>query len=188
DVDRAEDIGLDAFVPILLEHGHVLERRGVKHNIGLELRDQAHDALPVANIGNAPDDFRLALFPPKRLQNRMQRGLRMLNHQQTASTKSDDSITDFGADRAATTRHDNSLAGHQLLKPAVINLDARSQQKILDSYRCQLDGRTTGIERRQLAHAQAKLARTHKYRFRTRFGRERRWRKNQPRHPIATAL
>ena len=59
DIDRAEYVGLDALVPVQLEHRHVLERGGVKHHVGLELRDQAHDPRAVANIGDAAGDFRL---------------------------------------------------------------------------------------------------------------------------------
>ena len=39
-VDRPENIGLDAFIPVLLKHRHVLERSGMKHDVRLELRQR----------------------------------------------------------------------------------------------------------------------------------------------------
>ena len=40
DVDRAEDVGLDPLLPVLLEDRHVLERGGMKHDVRLEIRHQ----------------------------------------------------------------------------------------------------------------------------------------------------
>ena len=84
DIDRAEHVGLDALVPVPFEQRHVLERGGVKYDIGLELRDQAHDPLAVADIGKPAGDFRLALLGRKRFQHGVQRGFGILDHQQTA--------------------------------------------------------------------------------------------------------
>ena len=57
DVHRAEHIGLDALAPVALEQRHVLERRRVEHDVRLEVGEDRHDALAVANIGDAPVDL-----------------------------------------------------------------------------------------------------------------------------------
>ena len=44
DIDRAEDVGLDALAPVPFEQRHMLERGGVEHDVGLEVGDQAEDA------------------------------------------------------------------------------------------------------------------------------------------------
>src|SRR6478736_2709927 len=62
DIDRAEHVGLDAFVPILLEHRHVLERSRMKNDIRLELRNEADDPLAVADVGDPAQNFGRALL------------------------------------------------------------------------------------------------------------------------------
>ena len=67
DVDRAEHIGLDALVPIPFQDRHMLERGGMKDDVGLEFGDQAEDPLAVADIGDAADDLGRALLASPRL-------------------------------------------------------------------------------------------------------------------------
>ena len=58
DVDRAEDVGLDALAPVLLEQRHVLERGGVEHDVGLEVGEQPEDAVAIAHVGKPALDAR----------------------------------------------------------------------------------------------------------------------------------
>ena len=55
-IDRTKYVGLDALLPILLEQRHMLERGGMKNDIGLEIRHQAKKPLAVADIGDAAVD------------------------------------------------------------------------------------------------------------------------------------
>ena len=85
-------------VPILLQHRYVLECSGVKNDVGFELRDEAHDPIPVANVGNTTGDRRVALLALQRFENGMQCGFRMLDHQQPGRPKCHNAITDFRTD------------------------------------------------------------------------------------------
>ncbi len=60
-----------------------------------------------------------------------------------------------------------------MLEPAVVDLDARSQQQIFHRNRRKLHGGAAGIERREMAQIQAELARPNQNRFRPCFRRQR---------------
>lgn len=75
------NVGLDAFVPILLKHRNVLERSRMKNNVRLELRNETGDPRAIADIGDAAQNFRRALFGLQCLQNGVQRRLGVLDHQ-----------------------------------------------------------------------------------------------------------
>ena len=96
-----------------------------------------------------------------------------------AAPKIEDALADFRADRAAAAGDHDRLAGDELLKPPVIDLDARAQQQVLDRDRRELHRRPAGIERRQLAQIKAELARADQDRFRPRFRRQRRRRQHR---------
>ena len=112
----------------------------------------------------------------------VQRGLRILDHQQPRGTEGDHAVADFRADRAAAAGDDDGLAADELFQSAVVDPDARPQQQVLDRDRRELHRRAAGVERRHLAHRQTQLARADEDRFRPRFRRQRRGRQHQPRH------
>ncbi len=85
DIDRAEDVGLDALVPVALQDRHVLQRRGVKHDVRLELGHQPHDAVAIADVGDPPvDRGRRPAAAASASVHGMQRRLGILDHQQPA--------------------------------------------------------------------------------------------------------
>ena len=155
---------------------------------GLNCATRLHDPLAVADVGDPAQNFGRALLRLQCLENGVQRRLGMLDHQQAARAESDDAVADFGADRAAAARHDDGFCAYKILKPPVIDLHAGPQQEVFDGDRRKLDGRPFGIERRKLAHAEAKLAGTDQNRLRPRLRRQRRRRKHKPRHPLAATL
>src|SRR4029078_907094 len=112
----------------------------------------------------------------------------MLDYEQRAGAESEHAVADFGANRTAAARHDDGFCAYKILKPPVINLHARPQQKVFDSHWRKLDGRPLGIERRKLAHAEAKLAGTDQNRLRPRLRRQCRRRKHKPGNPLAPTL
>ena len=61
DVDRAEDVGLDALAPVPLQDRHMLQRSGVKHDVRLELVHQPHDAFAIADIRDPALDDRVVV-------------------------------------------------------------------------------------------------------------------------------
>ena len=117
----------------------------------------------------------------------MQRRLGILDHQQTGGAESDHALADFRADRAAAAGDDDRLAGNEGLQPAVVDTDARPQQQVLDRDRRKLHRLPAGVERWQLTHGQAELARPDQQRFRPRFRRQRRRRQDDARHDGAAA-
>ena len=118
---------------------------------------------------------------------RVQRRLGILDHQQARGAEGDHAIADFRTDRTAAAGDDDRLAAHERLEPAVIDRDARPQQQILDRHRRELHRLPAGVERRQLAHRQAELARPYQKHFRPRLRRQRRRRQDDARHPRAAA-
>src|SRR5262249_9882802 len=62
DIYRAENVGLNAFIPVLLEHRHMLERGCMKDNVRSEVPDEVHDTSSVTNVGNATSNLCLTLF------------------------------------------------------------------------------------------------------------------------------
>ena len=132
---------------------HMLERRGVEHDVGLEVRHQAEDALAIADIGKTAFDLRPRLLGGKRFQHRVQRGLGILDHQQPRRAEGDDAIADFRADRAAAAGDDDRLALDEIFQPPVIDLHARPQQQILDIDRREPQRFAAFVERRQPARA-----------------------------------
>ena len=54
----AEDVRLDALGPVLLEIGHVLQRRGVEHHVGAEVAHHLAHARPVAHVRDDAVDAR----------------------------------------------------------------------------------------------------------------------------------
>ncbi len=83
DVDRAEDVGLDALAPVALQNRHVLERRRVKHDVRLKRIHQMHDAVAVTDIRNAALDFSRGKFDGQTFGHRMKRGFRVFDDQET---------------------------------------------------------------------------------------------------------
>ena len=168
DVDRAEHVGLDALAPILFQQRHVLQRRGVEHDVGLEFLQEPPDPLAVAHIGKPAFDFGDRLLGRQRLLHRVKRGLRVLDDQQPRGAEGDDAVADVGADRAAAAGHHDRLALQERFEPAVVDRHARPQQKILDRHRRKPHRRAGLVERRHLARRQAEPPRPHQDRTRRR--------------------
>ena len=127
-------------------------------------------------------------LPLSEFHDGVQRRFGMLDHQQSGRAKCHDAVADLGADRTATAGHDDRFAADKILQPAVIDLHAGPQQKIFNGHRRQLDRGSARVERRHLAHAQAKPACTDQDRFRAGFQCERRRCKDKAPHPIAAAF
>ncbi len=157
-VDRAEDVGLDALAPVALEDRHVLERGGMEHDVRLELRHQAHDALAVADVGDPPFDRGRRAVRRERFRDRVERRLGILHDQEARGAEGDDALADLGPDRAAAAGDDHRLALDQRFEPRIVDLLARPQQEVLDR-----DGRearrVAALQRGHAVDDHAQLAR-----------------------------
>ena len=180
DIDRAEDVGLDALAPVALEDRHMLERRGMEHDVRLELVHQPHDALAVADIGDPAFDDGAGALRRQRLGDGIERRLGILDHQQPRGAEGHDAVADLRADRAAAAGDDDRLALHQRFEPRIVDLLARPQQQILDRDRRQ-PRRIAALQRRQAADDQPEPARPHQHGFGMRFRLERRRRHHHAR-------
>ena len=120
----------------------------------------------------------------QRLGHRIERRLRILDHQQSRSTEGRDAVANLRTDRAAAPGDDDRLALHQGFEARVVDLLARPQQQILDGDRGQ-PRHVAAFERRQAADDQAEPLRAHQNRFGMRLGLERRWRHDQPRNRLS---
>ena len=135
DVDRAEDVGLDAFAPVALEDRHMLERGRMKHDIRLEFVHQPHDALAIANIGNPALDDGAGVVRGQRFRHRIERRLGIFDDQQPRGAEGHDTVADLRADRSAAAGDDHRLVLHQGFETRVVDLLARTQQQVLDRNR-----------------------------------------------------
>ncbi len=89
DVDRAEDVRLDPLAPVALEDRHVLERSGMEHDVRPELGHQAHDALPVADVGDPAFDRSSGAVRGQRFGDRVERRLGIFHDEQTRGAEGD---------------------------------------------------------------------------------------------------
>src|SRR5258708_2910062 len=99
----------------------------MEYDLGAESGDQTEDAIAIANVRQTALDGRARLFGGERLQDRVEGGLRVLDHEDARRAERDDTIANLGADRAAPTGHDDRLAAHEILQAAVIDLHAGPQ-------------------------------------------------------------
>ena len=98
DIDRAEDVGLDALLPVLLKQRYVFQRRGVEDDVRLEVGHQAEHSGPITHVGNPPFDLRPRLLRCQGFEHGVQCRLGILDDQQPRGAEGDDAITYFGAD------------------------------------------------------------------------------------------
>ncbi|GJE45244.1 hypothetical protein AEGHOMDF_4438 [Methylobacterium soli] len=138
DVDRAEDVGLDALGPVALEIGHLLERRGVHHVIRPEPGKDRVQAVAVADIGERARHLGLGMGQGRLAQDPVQRRLGTLHHQDGARPEGDRAGADLRPDRAAAARDDDAGAGEEALQPRPVDRDGRAQEQVLDLERRQL--------------------------------------------------
>jgi len=68
----------------------------------------------------------------QRLDDGIERRLRVLDHQQSRRAERRHAVANFRADRSAATGNDDGLVLHQCFKTRVIDLFARTQQQIFD--------------------------------------------------------
>ena len=87
DVHGAEHVGLDALGPVLLEIGHVLQRRGVEDHVGAKVAHHLAHALAVAHIGDHAVDLRVARQEGRVFENMMQRRFGAFEDQQIAGAE-----------------------------------------------------------------------------------------------------
>src|SRR6202043_4014654 len=124
--------GLDPFIPITLEQRHVLESGRMEYDLRPEFGGETEDPIAVANVRQTAFNRRVRLLGRERFQDRVQGGLRVLDHEDAGRTECNDAIANLGADGPAPTGHDDRLAAHEILQPAVVNLHAGPQQQVLD--------------------------------------------------------
>ena len=172
DIDRTEDIGLDAFVPIAFQKRHVLERGGMKNQVRLEPGDQSEHPLTVADVGDSALNRRRARFDGELFKHGVQSRLGILDDEKPVGMKVDDPVADFGPDRAAAASDHDGLAFDEVLKSPVIDRHARSQQQILDSDRRQPQRLLADAERRHPAGCETEPPRLHQHRFRMQLRRQ----------------
>ena len=98
DVDGAEDVGLDALGPVLLEIGHVLQRGGVEDDVGAEVAHHLLDPVAVAHVGDDALDPRLAGLERRVFEDMVQRRLGAFEDQKIARPEGD------GAQRRSRSR------------------------------------------------------------------------------------
>ena len=108
----------------------------------------------------------------------MERRFGILHDQQPLGAEGNRAVAYLGADRAAAAGYNNRSALEETLQPAIVDLDGRAQQQILDVDRRKPRRLATVAERRQPAHGQAEPARLHQRRFRLGVGLEGRRRKD----------
>ena len=180
DIHRAENVGFDAFAPVAFEDRNVLERGGVKDDIRLEFVHQPQDALAIADIRHPPLDHGAGLVRRKRFGDRIERRLRILDHQQPRSAERHDAVANLRTDRTAAAGDDDRLVLHQRFETRIIDFFAGAQQQVLDGNRRQ-SRRIPALQRRQAADNQPEPARPHQDGFGPRLGVECRWRHHHAR-------
>ena len=107
DVNGAENVGLDPLAPVRFEQRHVLERRGMEHEVRPKVAHQAQDARTVAHVGEPAFDPRTRRLGCQHFKDRMQRRLGILDHQEPRRTEGNDAVADFRADRATAAGDDD---------------------------------------------------------------------------------
>ena len=68
----------------------------------------------------------------QRFRHRVERRLRILDHQQPRGAERHDAVANLRTDRSAAAGDDDRLALHQRFETRVVDLFARPQQQILD--------------------------------------------------------
>ena len=164
DIDRSEDVGLDALAPVALEDRHVLQRRGVEHDVGLEFAHQPHDARTIADIRDPALDDDAGSALRQCLGDGIERRFRMFDHQHSRRAEGRNALADLGPDRTAAAGHDDGLALHQRFQPCIVDLLAGTQQQILDRDIRQ-PRRVAALHRGHPADDQPEPLRTHQHRF-----------------------
>ena len=154
---------------------------------GLNSRIRSQDARAVADVGDAAFDDRMGIARGERLGDRIERRLRILDHEQARGAEGRDAIADLRADRAATAGDDDALALHQRFQARIVDRRARTQQEILDGDIGQAR-RVAAFERRQAADHQAEPLRPHQDDFRMRLRLERRRHHHHPPDRLVAAL
>ena len=189
DIDRAKDIGLDGFVPVALQQRYVLERRGMKHDVGPEGLDQPDDPLAVADVGDAPVDGGARMLQRQgfvlrrqRLHHGVQRGLGVFDDHQPRDAVADQPVANLGPDRAAAAGDHGRLAAHESFEPAIVDLCARAQQQVFDTDRLQPRRAAVFFEPRHPHRRQADPARPREHGLGLHFRRQSRRRHHQARH------
>ena len=144
----------------------MLERRGVEHDVGLEIGEHAHDAPAVAHVRDAPVDLGGRALGAQRLGDRVQRDLGMLHDQEPRRAERHDAIADLRTDRAAAAGDDDRLATHHVFEAAIVDGHARAQQQVLDRNGGKLHGLAAFGQHRQTARLKPQPPRAHQGRFR----------------------
>ena len=142
---------------------------------GLNSPHQPHDAFAIADVGDPAFDDGAGARVGQRLRHRIERRLRILDHQQPRRAEGRDAVANLRTDRAAAAGDDDRLALHQRLEARVVDLFAGAQQQVLDGDIGQ-PRHVAAFQRRQAADDQAEPLRAHQNRFgmRLRFERRRR--------------
>ena len=105
----------------------MLEGRGVKHDVGLELTHEPQDALAIANIRDPTFDHRVGPPGSQSLDDGVECGLRVFDHQQSGRAECGDALANLRTDRAASPGNDNRLAFHQSFKARVVDVFAGAE-------------------------------------------------------------
>ena len=100
----------------------MLERRGVEHDIRLELVHQPQDALAVADIGNPALDDSAGVARGQRFHHGIERRFGIFDHQQPRGAEGRDAVADLRADRTAAAGDDDRLVAHQRFEARIVDV------------------------------------------------------------------
>ena len=106
----------------------MLERRGVKYDVGPKGVHQAEDAGAIAHVGKTALDLRLRLLGRKHFQDGVQRRLGVLDDQHAPRAEGYNAVANFGSDGAAAAGYDDRFVSHETFQAVVIDLHPRPQQ------------------------------------------------------------
>ncbi len=133
--DRPEHVGADALAPVSLQDRDMLEGRSVEHDVRLELREQAKDAVAVTDIGNMSADhcrgFLAASFFLHGVQRRSE--FSITSSRDTPNATSRSQISEPMEPPPPVTIAD--FARDELLQLVVVDLHARPQQQVFHIHR-----------------------------------------------------
>ena len=182
DVDRAEDVGLDALGPVALEIGHLLQRGGMEDVSGPEIADDRVQPLTVADVGQRALHLRLRVEQGRAVEDGVERRLRILDDEQRRGAEGDRPGADLRADRAAAAGHDHAGAGQEVFQSRPIDGDGGTQEEILDLQRREFGVAHPLAEAGDAGERQAETAGTGDEVVGLGFGRQGARRRHEPAH------
>ena len=121
----------------------MLVSRCVEDDMGLMRGEDLRYAIGVGDIGNQRFKRRQGLHRRKFLLEEKHCVFALIDQQQFLRTESQHLAADFGADRAASPRHEHSAALHEHADGVGVEMHGFAAEQVFDFYRAELNVRAT---------------------------------------------